>query len=103
MPEFVFTYRSQKGYIPSAETVAAWYAWFDGMGDHLIELGRPVVDRVSIGESNPERTELGGYTIVRAEDLNGALAIAEGCPALGFGGGVEVGLLGQVHDRAASS
>jgi hypothetical protein len=103
MPEFVFTYRSQKGYIASSDTVAAWYAWFDGMGDRLIDLGRPVVDRVSIGESNPERTELGGYTIVRAKDLDAALVIAEGCPGLGFGGGIEVGLLGQVHDRAASS
>ena len=103
MPEFVLTYRSQKGYTPTPDTIAAWYAWFDGMGDQLVEMGRPVIERASIGESSPERTELGGYTIVRAHDLDAALAIAKGCPGLDFDGGVEVGLLGQVHDRAPSS
>ena len=103
MPEYVLTYRSQKGYTPSADTVAAWYAWFDGIGDQLVEMGRPVVERASIGEYNPERTQLGGYSIVRAEDLDAAVAIAKGCPGLTLGGGVEVGLLGQVHDRAPSS
>jgi hypothetical protein len=100
MPDFVLTYRSRKGHTPSADTVAAWYAWFDGMGDDLIEIGRPVLERASIGESNPEHTELGGYSIVRAEDIDTALAIAKGCPGLGTGGGVEVGLLGHVHERA---
>jgi hypothetical protein len=103
MPEFVLTYRSQKEYTPNADTVAAWYAWFDGMGNQLVDMGRPVTERASIGEHNPERTQLGGYTIVQAEDLDAALAIAKGCPGLDFGGGVEVGLLGQVHNRAPSS
>jgi hypothetical protein len=103
MPEFVFTYRSQTGYTPNEDTVAAWYAWFEGIGDHLVEMGRPVTERASIGESNPDRTQLGGYTIVRADDLDAAVAIAKGCPGLNFGGGVEVGQLGQVHDRATSS
>ena len=103
MPEFVLAYRSQKGYAPTADTVAAWYAWFDGIGDRLVELGQPVIDRATIGESSPDRTELGGYSIVRADDLPAALAIAKGCPGLDFGGGVEVGLLGQVHDRASGS
>jgi hypothetical protein len=100
MPDFVFTYRSPKGYTPSAETAATWYAWFEGMGDQLVELGRPVIERTTLGESNPESTELGGYSIVRAEEMEGALAIAKGCPAVDFGGGVEVGLLGAVPDRS---
>lgn len=102
MPDFVLTYRSAKNYARTEETVAAWYRWFEGMGDQLVELGRPVTERTSIGESSPHRTELAGYSIVRAEDLEGALAIAKGCPAVDFGGGVEVGLLGQVPDRGPS-
>jgi hypothetical protein len=100
MPEFVLTYRSPKGHTPSPDTVAAWYAWFDGMGEQLVEMGRPVIERAAIGESNPQRTELGGYSIVRADDLDTALGMAKGCPGLDSGGGVEVGQLGQVHDRA---
>jgi hypothetical protein len=101
MPDFVFTYRSPKDYTRTTETVAAWYRWFEGMGDQLVDLGRPVIEETSIGESSPQRTDLGGYSIVRAEDLAGALAMAKGCPSLDFGGGVEVGLLGEVPDRGA--
>ncbi len=36
-------------------------------------------------------TRLGGYSLVTAEDLDGAAALAEGCPALRVGGGVEIG------------
>ncbi len=102
MPDFVLTYRIPKGYTRTDETVTAWYGWFEGMGSQLVDLGRPVIVRTSIGESSPQRTDLGGYSIVSAEDLEGALAIAKGCPSLDFGGGVEVGLLGAVPDRGSS-
>jgi hypothetical protein len=32
-----------------------------------------------------------GYSVVAAEDLDSALALAKDCPALRVGGGVEVG------------
>jgi len=37
------------------------------------------------------QTRLGGYSVVTAEDIDGAAALATGCPALQFGGGVEIG------------
>jgi hypothetical protein len=37
------------------------------------------------------QTRLGGYSVVTAEDIDGAAALARGCPALQFGGGVEIG------------
>src|SRR5271166_5267017 len=61
MPKYVLTYRNPTGYIPSAETRAAWIAWFDGMGDHLVEQGKPAVARTSLGNCSPANTELGGY------------------------------------------
>lgn len=100
MPEFVFTYRTLNGYTPNEETTSAWWAWFDGMGDQLVQLGKPVFDRGSVGETATETTQLGGYSIVSADDLESALAIAKGCPQVGAGGGVEVGLLGEVHERS---
>jgi hypothetical protein len=36
-------------------------------------------------------TDLGGYSIVVADDLDAAMALIKGCPAVGDGGGVEVG------------
>lgn len=103
MPNFVFSYRNPKGYVPTADTRAAWMAWFDGMGDHLVELGRPVFERTSIGACDPASTELGGYSVIQAEDFDAALAIAKGCPYLGRHGGVEIGLLAEIPAEVPSA
>lgn len=98
MAQFVLTYRNPKGYRPTPETTGAWMAWFDSMGDQLVDLGKPVVERSLVGYCASEGTELGGYSVVRAGDIDEALTIAKGCPHLDRGGGVEVGLLGEVPD-----
>ncbi len=96
MRNFVFSYRNPKGYVPSAESRAVWMSWFDGMGDHLVELGRPVFERTAVGNCSPVNTELGGYSVVQADDFDAALAIAKGCPYLDGDGGVEIGLLAEI-------
>jgi hypothetical protein len=96
MPNFVFSYRNPNGYTPSTESRAAWMPWFDDMGDHLVQLGRPVFERTAIGDCSSVNTELGGYSVVQAEDFDAALAIAKGCPYLDSGGGVEIGLLAEI-------
>ena len=45
-----------------------------------------------IGEAG-ESTQLGGYSIVTADDLETAISMAKHCPTLSSGGGVEVGAL----------
>lgn len=101
MPEFVFTYRSPKGYTPSAESSEEWFSWFDGVAEHVVDMGRPVVDRRHVGTCDPETTQLGGYTVVAADDLEAAVVLAKGCPVLGHQGGIEIGLLGSVPDPGA--
>jgi hypothetical protein len=98
MPRFVFSYRHPAGYSPSPESASVWAAWFEGMGDHLVNLGQPAVARTSLGDCDSSRTELGGYSVIEANDLEAATVIAKGCPHLGRGGGVEVGQLGEVPD-----
>jgi len=36
-------------------------------------------------------SRVAGYSLVSAEDMDSALALAKGCPALQVGGGVEIG------------
>jgi len=96
MPDFVFTYRNPVGYTPTPETRAAWAAWFDGMGQQLADLGKPAVARAALGNCGADRTELGGYSVIHADDLESAMTIAKGCPHLARGGGIEVGQLGEV-------
>jgi hypothetical protein len=99
MPTFVLSYRNPAGYAPSQESTAAWMAWFDAIGEQLVDLGKPVVDRTALGNCASDSTQLGGYTLISADDLDGALAIAKGCPHLDRGGGVEVGQLGEIPAR----
>jgi YCII-related domain len=101
---FIFSYRAPKGYVATAseDTMAAWQAWLGGMGEALVDYGKPVFERSAVGTSGSGETELGGYSVVQASDLESALAIAKGCPLVGHGGCVEVGELAdlQVSDSA---
>ena len=92
MPNFLFSYRMPKGYQPGAETGQAWEAWFEGLGSNLADLGHGVIATRALGDLGAG-TRLGGYSVVEAEDTDGAAALAEGCPALSLGGGVEIGAI----------
>ncbi len=91
MPTYLIINRLPAGYRPSPAAAGLWTAWFDELGDHLVDRGNPVFTRQSLGtESN---TLLGGYTLVTAADLSAAVQLARNCPAMREGGGVEIGEL----------
>jgi hypothetical protein len=93
MASFVFTYWVPKDYQPgSPGSVAAWTDWFASLGDGLADTGHAVVQSAALGNVGAG-TRLGGYSIVTADDLDAAMGLATGCPALGMGAGVEVGQL----------
>lgn len=102
MPTFVFTYRMPTGYVPAPETMAAWTDWFDSMGGGLADTGKPVVESSELGNCGAG-TRLGGYSLVTADDLKSAVAVAKRSPALNAGGGVEVGLVTELKVDVASS
>jgi hypothetical protein len=91
MAKYVFSYRVPSDYAPHAETAAEWQAWFAGMGSALVDVGHAVTDYASLGEVGGSGSRMIGHSVVSAEDLDSALALAKGCPALRVGGGVEVG------------
>lgn len=101
MPTFVFTYRTAPGYTRTPESAEAWMAWFDGMGGHLADIGKPAGEAASVGNCGPS-TVLGGYSLITAADLDEALAVATGCPSLARDGGVEVAQLAEVPDAVHS-
>jgi hypothetical protein len=93
MTSFLLAFRTPKDYLPGEpDTVAAWRAFFQGIGDHVEELGNPVFERTVIGSPTGE-TVLGGYSLITADDLDHAAALAEGCPLLALGGAVEIGVI----------
>jgi hypothetical protein len=92
MPNYVFTYRMPKDYQRSPDAIVAWYAWFEQLGDSVVDRGNPVFTRTHIGAAEHD-TLLGGYSLVTADTLDAARDLARSCPAVLNGGGVEIGEL----------
>ena len=98
MPDFIFAYHG--GTIPETEeegqkAMAAWGAWFEAMGEHVVNGGNPVGKSMTVTAagvaSNGGANPISGYTIVRAETADAACAMASGCPMVVDGtGSVEV-------------
>ena len=90
MAKFLFTYRVPKDHQPGAQSGRAWEAWFERVGSSRVDTGHGVVATRTLGRLDA-RTRLGGYSLVTAEDIDGAAVLAKRCPALQLGGGVEIG------------
>jgi hypothetical protein len=96
MATFVFTYRAPEDYtLGTPDGVAAWNSWFEGMGAHLADTGKPVTESTTVGDCGDSIRTIGGYSLITAGDLAEAVALAQGCPFVGRGGGVEVGQLAE--------
>ena len=74
--------------------MSAWMAWFDGIGPSVVDGGNPFGPSASIapdgtvGAGGP--SGLTGYSVIRADSLDAAVALAKGCPHLAANGVVEV-------------
>jgi hypothetical protein len=91
MAKYVFSFRVPSDYRPNAGTRAEWQAWFAELGPALLDVGNAVVDYASLGEVGGSGSRMVGHSVVSAEDMESALALAKDCPVLRVGGGVEVG------------
>jgi hypothetical protein len=100
MAKFVFSYRMPEDYRPGRpDSIASWTAFFAGMGDHVVDRGQPVSEAAELGHCGAG-TRLGGYSLISADDLEAAVKLAKGCPALAEGAGVQVGQLIEVGPAA---
>ena len=96
MPTYVFAYRAPLDYVSGQpDAIAAWTGFRTSLGDKVVDFGNPVFEVSSVGNCD-ERTRLGGYSFVTADDLESAVALAKGSPTLGAGGGVEVGEIAEL-------
>lgn len=72
----------------------AWMAWFGTLGDAVVDGGNPFGPAVSIASDGTVAeggaSMASGYSILRADDLAAATALAQGCPQLAAGGTIEV-------------
>jgi hypothetical protein len=101
MSTYVLVYRAPQNYTGgSADAMTTWNAWFEQLGTNLVDRGNPVFTSSALGNCGTD-TALGGYSLITADDLDAAIALAKGCPFLHDGGGVEVGELTLLNDGRA--
>ena len=91
MAKYVFSFRVPSDYEPHAGTPAEWQAWFGELGSALVDVGNAVTEYASLGEVGSSDSRMVAYSVVCAEDMDSALALAKDCPVMRAGGGGEVG------------
>ena len=83
MKNYVYIYHSTQTAPPSAEAMQAWNKWFETLKDNLVDSGNPITPAKAViegGESSPEKDTVVGYSIVKANSLDEAVALAKGSP-----------------------
>jgi hypothetical protein len=75
------------------QVMKAWTDWFGTLGDALVDGGNPAgaTRRISAdGSVSDDAAGPSGYSIVKADSLDGAVTLAKGCPVLDGGASVQV-------------
>lgn len=79
---------------------ARYMQWLAALGDAAVSPANPLRDTRTISPDGSSReggvTAMSGFTIVAAESMDAALALARGCPFLEIGGSLEVSELVQM-------
>jgi len=95
MGKYLFAYRG--GMMADTEeqrqaVMQAWGAWFGELGDAIVDPGNPFAGSASVNGSGggAAASELTGYSVIKADSLDAASALAKGCPVLKGGGSVDV-------------
>jgi hypothetical protein len=91
MSSYVLSFRGKADRTVGPDEEAAWGAWFQQIGGSIVDFGHRVGRVSALGTGRADTDALAGYVVVAASDLDEAVALAEGCPGLRHGGGVEVG------------
>jgi hypothetical protein len=98
MSNFLLAYHGGK--MPASpeeqrEVMAAWNDWYGELGEAIIDGGNPVGATMTVASSGSVSAGGGanpvsGYTLISADSMDAALAMARGCPVLMGGASVEV-------------
>ena len=71
------------------EVMGKWAAWMEGVGAAITDMGTPFGAGTSLVDNGTTglTVDLTGYTVVEADDLDSAKALADGHPFLSDGEG----------------
>ena len=98
MPTYLITYHGGGGPPASAEArdqmMAAFQAWVASVGEHMIDPGAPLgpAKTVSSGgvSDGAAEAQIGGYSVIKADDLDAAAGLVKSHPFVSRGGSLQV-------------
>ena len=66
----------------SKAVMEAWGQWMQKVGTFLVDIGQPMANSLSLVDNGSEGSpaQLNGYSIVEAENIEGARTLADGHP-----------------------
>jgi len=76
-----------------AKVMQAWTAWFGQLGDAVVDGGNPTSQSRAIspdGSVMDATMAPTGYSIIKADTLDAAVALSKGCPVLAGGASIVV-------------
>ena len=77
-----------------AKVLRAWGAWFQALGDAVVDQGNPFSGTArTIGSDGHAKDGAGsanGYSVIKASSIDNAVANAKGCPVLLGGATISV-------------
>jgi YCII-related domain len=93
MGKYLFAYRGGSMAETDEERQAvmqAWGEWFGRLGEAVVDPGNPFAGSTSVGNGGAAASQLSGYSVIEADGLDAAGALAGDCPVLSAGGSVDV-------------
>lgn len=69
-----------------------WMAWAQKVGDKMVDLGTPLGNgqKVTKSGATASDSQVNGYSILQAEDMDGAVEMLKGHPHLDWAEGCEI-------------
>lgn len=83
--KFLFLYKGFEQ--PTPEIGAAWMKWFGEVGDAMVDPGNPLSAGIEVTREGATALDFGldaltGYSVIAAEDIDAALALAKTNPMI---------------------
>jgi hypothetical protein len=98
MTQYLLTYRSVPGYdwFGDPAGLPDWQTFLETIEPHMVDPGWPSFEPTSLVGETGRSTQVGGFSVVEADSIEAATAMAQGAPTVTRGGGVEVAVLAEL-------
>jgi len=106
MAEFIVLYYASQSAMEKMQSMSPeemkkgmepWMKWAEKCGDHLVDMGAPLGNGKHIDASGitSSKTEVTGYSILKADNMIDIEGLLKGHPHLGWGDGCYI----EVHEK----